>query len=407
MQWASALSFEPDPGMALTELKRSLFEQLDGARPDLVCAFVSPQYSASYGTIPDLVRNHFSSAAFIGCTAAGVIGGGREVEEHIAGQAAFSLTAAALPGVEIHSFHLDARDLPDADAGPELWVEALRVPRQPQAHFLLLADPHTFDPQPLLMGLDFAYGDATKIGGLASAMDANCLFLDRKSHSSGLVGLALQGGLEVDTVVAQGCRPIGVPMTVTGCRHNLLLQLNERPAAEVLVELFHTLSPDDQQLLRHALHLGIASTEFKEKFEQGDFLIRNVLNLDQEKGFIAVGDVLRSGQTVQFHLRETTAGIRPPPRRRAPCCSPAAAAGNTSLAGAITTPAFSRTRWERFPWGDSSAAAKSARWEPPPTCTATPVPSEYSDLFRTNPRPLEHPGPAQDHRHPQAVRARP
>ena len=305
MQWASALSFEPDPGMALTELKRSLFEQLDGARPDLVCAFVSPQYSASYGTIPDLVRNHFSSAAFIGCTAAGVIGGGREVEEHIAGQAAFSLTAAALPGVEIHSFHLDARDLPDADAGPELWVEALRVPRQPQAHFLLLADPHTFDPQPLLMGLDFAYGDATKIGGLASAMDANCLFLDRKSHSSGLVGLALQGGLEVDTVVAQGCRPIGVPMTVTGCRHNLLLQLNERPAAEVLVELFHTLSPDDQQLLRHALHLGIASTEFKEKFEQGDFLIRNVLNLDQEKGFIAVGDVLRSGQTVQFHLRDS------------------------------------------------------------------------------------------------------
>ena len=65
-----------------------------------------------------------------------------------------------------------------------------------------------------------------------------------------------------------------------------------------------TLSPEDQELLRHALHLGIASTEFKVKFEQGDFLIRNVLNLDQEKGFIAVGDIPRNGQTVQFHLRD-------------------------------------------------------------------------------------------------------
>ncbi len=305
MQWASALSLEPDPGMALTELKRSLFEQLDGARPDLVCAFVSPRYSASYAAIPDLVRNHFPSAAFIGCTATGVIGGGREIEEHIAGHAAFSLTAAVLPGVEIHPFHLEAGDLPDADAGPELWVEALQVQRQPQAHFLLLADPHTFDPQPLLMGLDFAYGNATKIGGLASAMDANCLFLDLESHSSGLAGLALQGNLEVDTVVAQGCRPIGVPMTITECQNNLLLQLDERPAAQVLVDLFHTLSPADQQLLRHALHLGIASTEFKVKFEPGDFLIRNVLNLDQEKGFIAVGDALRNGQTVQFHLRDS------------------------------------------------------------------------------------------------------
>ena len=304
MQWASALSSQPDAGMALTELKRALSEQLDGARPDLVFAFVSPQYSSSYAAIPDLVHNHFSPACFIGCTAMGVIGGGREIEQHIAGNPAFSLTAAALPDVDIRAFHLESGDLPDADAGPEAWVEALGVPRQPRAHFLLLADPHSFDPQPLLMGLDFAYGDATKIGGLASAMEANCLFLDGESHGSGLVGLALQGDIEVDTVVAQGCRPIGEPMTITECRHNLIIQLDERPAAQVLVELFQTLSPEDQELLRHALHLGIASTEFKVKFEQGDFLIRNVLNLDQEKGFIAVGDVPRNGQTVQFHLRD-------------------------------------------------------------------------------------------------------
>ena len=37
---------------------------------------------------------------------------------------------------------------------------------------------------------------------------------------------------------------------------------------------------------------------------QGDFLIRNVVGMDQRTGSLAVGEMLKEGQLVQFHLRD-------------------------------------------------------------------------------------------------------
>ena len=38
--------------------------------------------------------------------------------------------------------------------------------------------------------------------------------------------------------------------------------------------------------------------------EPGDFLVRNVVGADPETGVVAVGDLIRTGQTVQFHVRD-------------------------------------------------------------------------------------------------------
>ena len=305
MQWASVISSATNLDSALSEAQNALAEQLDNARPDLLFVFVSPGYEDGLSKIPELVHRHLDPDTLIGCTALGVIGAGREIEHHIDGQPALSLTAALLPEVNLHAFHLESEELPTPDAAPEAWVEKLQVAQDPPAHFVLLTDPYC-NPQPLLMGLDFAYSQGSRVGGMASQQQDNYLFLDDAVFTSGLVGVALQGNLQVDTIVAQGCRPIGIPMTVTGCERNILLELDQRPAVEVLVELFHSLPPADQELLRHALHLGIASTEFQENFKQGDFLIRNLMHIDQEKGYIAIQDMLRSGQTVQFHLRDAS-----------------------------------------------------------------------------------------------------
>ena len=140
MQWTSAISSEPDLDRALDALERELKPALGASPVDLAVVFVSPHYQEVYGRIPELVGDRFGPRALIGCSAAGVIGGGRELEQ----QPAFSLSLAALPGVEIHPFHLMHRDLPDPDASPQKWVELIGVAPQPPAHFLLLADPGTF-----------------------------------------------------------------------------------------------------------------------------------------------------------------------------------------------------------------------------------------------------------------------
>ncbi|MCC7265627.1 MAG: FIST C-terminal domain-containing protein [Candidatus Latescibacteria bacterium] len=300
MQWTSAVSSEPDLDHALDALERELKPAFGNGPADLAVVFVSPHHQEDYRRIPAQVQQRFGPRVLIGCSAAGVIGGGREFEQ----QPALSLTLASLPGVQLRPFQLIDRDLPDLDAGPQQWIDLIGAAPQPPVHFLLLADPATFDPRTLLMGLDFAYPGGAKIGGLASAPQGNALFLGQATLDDGAVGLALGGNIAVDTVVAQGCRPIGQPMTITRCEEHFLLELDHRPAVEVLVELYHRLEPEDQELLNHGLQLGIASSELQQDFAHGDFLIRNVMRIGRDPDFIAIGDHLRQGQTVQFHLRD-------------------------------------------------------------------------------------------------------
>jgi len=76
-----------------------------------VLLFVSDGHAEHYGEVAALVGGEFPAALIIGCTARGVIGGGREIES----SGALSLTAAALPGVTLNPFHLDAEELPESE----------------------------------------------------------------------------------------------------------------------------------------------------------------------------------------------------------------------------------------------------------------------------------------------------
>jgi len=49
---------------------------------------------------------------------------------------------------------------------------------------------------------------------------------------------------------------------------------------------------------------GNTLVEYRDAFRQGDFLVRNVVGADPESGVIAVGDLMRTGQTIQFHVRD-------------------------------------------------------------------------------------------------------
>jgi small ligand-binding sensory domain FIST len=176
-----------------------------------------------------------------------------------------------------------------------------------EPQFIVLADPYSIRIENLLMGMDYAYPKAAKVGGLASGATQpgeNALYLNSVCYRSGAVGVALSGNVALDVLVAQGCRPIGKTMRVTKCDRNILIELDGKPPLNILRDLFMTLGARDQNLLQHALFLGLVMDPLKSHFTHGDFLIRNIVGLDTEKGLLAVGALLREGQTVQFHLRD-------------------------------------------------------------------------------------------------------
>ena len=303
MKFASAVSDQQSLQAAIEECISSVRRDMGEASPDLTVVFVSAHFAAQYEEVLPMVKDGLGDGLLFGCSAGGVIGGGREVE-HSPG---VSLTTAHLPGVHLALFHLEGDDLPDMDAGPDEWETVVKVSAGDNPSFLLLLDPFSFPAQNLVMGLDYAFSGRVKVGGLASGgrrHGENALYLGDRVHRSGAIGVALTGNIAVDSVVAQGCRPISRLMCITKSNQNLLMELDQRPALEALKEAFASCNERDRELIQHSLFLGIVMDDFVEEPRQGDFLIRNILGLDARTNVIAIGEMLREGQRVQFHLRD-------------------------------------------------------------------------------------------------------
>ena len=304
MKWSSAVSEKHLLLDAISECGQDVRAGLDGERPDLAIVFVSAHYAPQFDQVSDAIFEQLGECKLIGCSGSGVIGAGKEVEH----RPGFALTAARLPDVDLSLFHITTESLPDGDAPPERWQELVNVSPEPDPNFVLLADPFSIRGDELLMGLDYAFPRSVKIGGIASGGSRpgeTGLFLQDRVYDSGVVGLALSGNIVVDTVVAQGCRPIGNLMSVTRCNVNILEELDGRSAFEVLREIFEELGPRDKQLAQHSLFMGVVMDELNDDPQMGDFLIRNIVGIDSREGVIAVGERLKEGQTVQFHLRDS------------------------------------------------------------------------------------------------------
>jgi len=302
MRWASAISTASHPDRAISDCAAAVEAALEGRSPDLVLAFVSPRADAPHERVARLLGKSFPTAFRIGCSGGGVIGGGREVEQG----PGVSMIAAVLPGVTLEPLRVEG-DEAGAPGTPEAMAARLGVRPGSEPHFLLLAEPFGFDAESFIRALDSTFPGSAKIGGIASGGEEpgqNGLWLGDAAYGSGLVGVALDGDVELDTIVAQGCRPVGEPHFITRCRQNVLIEIDGRPPLEALRELYRNLDARDRELLRHSLFIGIVMDEHRQEYGRGDFLIRNILGIDGESGAVGVGALLREGSVVQFHLRD-------------------------------------------------------------------------------------------------------
>ncbi|WP_396798528.1 FIST N-terminal domain-containing protein [Microcoleus sp. FACHB-1515] len=323
MKWVSALSTRPSLEGAIAEAVEQAQSRLQDTA-DLAIVFISSAFTSEFSRLMPLLQEKLAVPTLIGCSGGGVIGVDAQTQvQEVEGNAALSLTLAKLPDVKVQVFQVSGEDLPDLDSPPDRWVDLIGVNPQDNPQFILLADPVSAGVNNLLQGLDYAYPNAIKIGGLASAgtiSPHSTLFCNYQLVREGVVGLALSGNVVLEAIVAQGCRPIGQPYRVVEADRNILMQLEEqvdadmvpaqrrsstrRTPLDVLQALFQDLSEADRVLAQHSLFVGIASNEFKTTLEQGDFLVRNLLGVDPKTGAIAVGDRIRPGQRIQFHLRD-------------------------------------------------------------------------------------------------------
>lgn len=273
-----------------------------GGAPDLALLFVGGPLAEEAEAVAAAVRAALSPGVLVGCTCEGVIGEDREIE----GVAGATLLAARLPGVTLRPFHLGVEEWSSLLTDDERLQQRVGAGEAHRAQ-ILLGDPFATPVDDLLPALDRVLAGGPTVGGMASAgyqPGVNRMILDDAVSPRGAVGVGLGGDLRVETVVSQGCRPIGRPLVVTRAEENLLLELGRRPALQALEEMIGDLEPEERALLQNGLFVGVVIDEYKEAFDRGDYLVRGLMGADRQSGALAVGEVVRPGQTIQFQVRD-------------------------------------------------------------------------------------------------------
>jgi len=219
---------------------------------------------------------------------------------------ALAVIAARLPGVEVKPFVLLAPSW--GEAAEDAAEFARHTPGVAGAELvMLLGDPFSLDAEAVLRAFNRHAPGVRVVGGMASAgvrPQANTLVLNDWLAHEGGVAVALRGALRVDVVVSQGCRPVGPPLEVTRVEQNIIFELDGQPALERAEQVLRGLSSREREHLRQGLYVGRPAR--RGAAGPGDYLIRNLLGADRDRGAIAVGDRVPEHERLRLHVRDAT-----------------------------------------------------------------------------------------------------
>jgi small ligand-binding sensory domain FIST len=298
-------STEINSARAALEAARQVNEGLEGSSADWAIAFVTPEHVPHLGAVQEALSGALSTPYIVGCTAAGVLAGGREIESG--------------PGVGVLGVSSDQmRATPflfhdEGDHGMTAGVRlGQRLLNSRGSDDLLLVWPDAYHVRPdrLLQGLDAVLSGIPVLGGAASSRagsDSTQQFCGSECCSSAVSGLRLGGRFSHVVGITQGCRPLGKPSRVTRSHDNLILELDGRPALDVLRERAPRGLMEDPERAFHFLFVGLLPESDVPEVRPGEYLIRNVVAADPDTGVLAIADNVEEGRHILFAQREPTA----------------------------------------------------------------------------------------------------
>lgn len=260
-----------------------------GSRPDLVLAFASSDHRPRLREILESLRIDARARRIIGASCEGTLGVGREHEN----ASGLSLLFLSLPETD---FEVCA----DADA-----LRRSRFRDLDPTGFIVLANP--LQSAPVLRALNTEFPAVPAIGGMISGgPDERDLFLFDENGlvKSPFLALGIRGGVRLEPLVAQSCRPIGEPLVITRSEKNVIQALAGKKPYAVLEDAFASLDESARLAAEGNIFAGLAVQDEVDDYGPGDFVIRNIVGTDLAGGKLVLASAPRVGQTLQFQVRD-------------------------------------------------------------------------------------------------------
>ena len=296
----AGLGLGASPGESALDAALAAMARAGAEHADLALVFTTSEAYRAAHDVLHAVRRVTGARIVVGCSGAGVLTERREVED----EAAVAVLVVRDERLVATPFLIEDLERAGREAGAELARQVGPTVAEGGC-LLVLADVAGLHPPALLEGVQAELGFVPLVGGVAAGTPLFELVNTEATRGS-LTGVALSGWRPI-IGVAQGCVPIGEPYVITRAEGNVVAQIAGRPALDVLREAVGGAPDGPARAQRAGLFAGLAMDPAKSPLERGDFLVRNLLGADAGTGAIAIAEAVRTGQTIQFQLRDAAA----------------------------------------------------------------------------------------------------
>ena len=287
---------------AAAEATRMAMGNASIAKADIAIVFATINYQTEYEELYQAVHAYSSCDELIGCSGMSILTSDGEFED----EPALAVMVLRSEQISAVSFSLQGTA---SEIGEQI-QQNVQPQLQDNSLLMIFPDIRSVEPAELVtqIGSD---GATLPVVGAAVSGDATGAQMyhwkGTQATEGGVTGLLLTGDFRTEIGVAQGCQPIGKPREVTKADGRVIFELDDEPALENFKDVLKLLTQDDIRRSGGTVFIGIAMDDTNTNPTRGDFLIRNLIGINEEHAAIAISEEVKDGQLVQFHLRNPLA----------------------------------------------------------------------------------------------------
>ena len=272
------------------------------AKADIAIVFATINYQTEYEQLYQAVHANSSCEELIGCSGMSVLTSAGEFEEEP------TLAVMVLRGEQLSAVSFTAQGTA-SEVGEQI-QESIQTELRDDSLLVIFPDVRAVNPAELVehIGSDGASILLSVLPFQVTQPAHRCTTgKARKQRKVVLRGSLLTGDFSTEIGVAQGCQPIGKPREVTKADGRVIFEVDGEPALENFKGALQLLTQDDIRRSGGTVFVGIAMDGTNKNPTRGDFLIRNLVGINEQYAAIAISEEVKEGQLVQFHLRNPLA----------------------------------------------------------------------------------------------------
>ena len=272
------------------------------ARADFAMVFFTADHVAQSSVLISALSKTVGTDCIVGSSGAGVLTDEGEIE----GSAGVAVCVVASDTLIARPFIFEPLRGNEANLGVS-FGDFLAKTQDKNSLMILLPDSYQGNPQPLLTGMALRAGFHPVIGAGSSengTTGATYQLCGDKLVTNSVAGAYLSGNFTLRIDITQGCQPITEPMVITKAEGNLIYEINRRPALEVFARLLKGPLAEDIRRAVSVIFVGLPANRQENSVADGQYLVRNIIGLDAEKGILGVADEVAEGDAVIFTMRD-------------------------------------------------------------------------------------------------------